>query len=288
YKLQELLQAAKSGHLAIRQIKLSREIPYFAGVGTPRPFSLVLPGLPTGDLPCKFGDMTVGIINPNCLYTYKRDANTDDVLRGEDPDELEVKLLPDLRSLWEKCQEDAEQVFWRVYDPCFTSGHLGKDGLFSLPKQKHRTSGPLPFPELVTINYDVADIKCFYVVRTPSRSIADILRTKRQCEQALGIKQSLPLVVCCKRNGSVQVCFDDELDSEDLALNEASLDEFALFHNLSHDTFRAILNLLPMPVHAEVLRSAVLTVSRDIKSKWQQAFKLVRDPCDDSYHELLE
>ncbi|WP_422468365.1 hypothetical protein, partial [Endozoicomonas sp. ALC013] len=77
------------------------------------------------------------------------------------------------------------------------------------------------------------DIKCFYVARTPSRSIADILRTKRQCEQALGIKQPLPLVVYCKHKGSVQVCFDDELDSEHLALNEASLDEFALFHNLS-------------------------------------------------------
>ncbi|MBO9480737.1 hypothetical protein [Salinisphaera sp. G21_0] len=111
--------------------------------------------------------MTVGIINPTCLYTYKRDANTDDVLHGVDPDELEAKLLPDLRSLLEKCLEDAEQVFWRVYDPCFTSGHQGKDGLFSLPKQKHYDSGPLSFPELVTINYDVADIKCFYVVRNP-------------------------------------------------------------------------------------------------------------------------
>ncbi|WP_257280638.1 hypothetical protein [Endozoicomonas sp. ISHI1] len=287
YERQALLRAAESGNLAIRRIQLTKEKNYFSGEGAPRPFTLVMQGFPTEGLPERFGEVTVGIINPRCLYTYKRDANTRNVLRGVNPDELEVKLLPDRGSLRRKCMEKAERAFWSVYPP-FTSGHLGKDGLFSLPKRKFWADAcTLPFPELVTLNYGVADIKCFYVEHDPSNKIANILLAKRYCELELDLKP-LPLVVYCKRTGSVEVCFDDELDSNDLASNEDALDDFVLSHDLSNDTFRAMLNLLPMLTQAEVLRSKLLTVSPDVKRKRQQAIDLVSNPDSYSYEKLLE
>ncbi|WP_448218098.1 hypothetical protein [Endozoicomonas sp. 2B-B] len=285
---QELLLAAESGRLALRRIT-SREEKYLSGKGAPRPCTLALPGamMPTQRVPEDRGEWMVGIVNPQCLYVYKRNAATCRLQEpGYTPEDLRVKLLPDLQSALDRRLERGEQVIWRVY-PRFTSGHLQADGTFSLPKFKPGLcTRSNDFPELVLTHYNREDIKCFCVYNDAQINISDILRDKRQCEKLLKL-DPLPLLVYCHRTGSVQVYFEDELDSWDLARNERSLDNFALSNNLYPDTFRALLNLLPMSLRAKTLSSKSIS-STDLKHKLQQAIELVNDPCLYSYEKLLE
>ncbi|WP_257263543.1 hypothetical protein [Endozoicomonas sp. ONNA2] len=144
----------------------------------------------------------------------------------------------------------------------------------------------LDFPELVLTNYSKKDIRCFFVYLDTQMNIADILQDKRHCEEVLQLGP-LPLVIYCHRTGSVQVCFDDELDSKHLALNEHSLDDFAFSQGIDRESLRAMLNLLPMPLRTEAL-SSELTASPDVFHKLQQAIKLVSDPCCYNSERLLE
>ncbi|WP_257288115.1 hypothetical protein, partial [Endozoicomonas sp. SESOKO2] len=289
---QALLRAAESGRLAFRRIKLPEEKDYFSGKGAPRPFTLALPGemMPTEPLLKGLGKWMVGIVNPQCLYVYKRDAWTR-MLQEPDvtPDKLRVKLLSDLQSLHDKGREHADQVIWKVYPDHFTSGHLQVDGTFSSPKLKRHNGNRLvcfDYPELLLNRYSKEDITCLCIYNDAQRNIADILQDKRQCEKELQLKP-LPLVVYCHRTGSVQVYFDDELDSKRLARNERSLDDYAFSQGIAPDHFRALLNLLPMSLRAEALGSK-LNVSPNVMSTLQQAIELVSDPCCYSYEKLLK
>ncbi|WP_422135097.1 hypothetical protein [Endozoicomonas sp. ALD040] len=285
---QELLLAAESGRLALRRIT-SREEKYLSGKGAPRPCTLALPGamMPTQRVSENHGEWMVGIVDPQCLYVYKRNAWTSKLLEpGFTPEGLQVKLLPDLQSALDRRFERGEQVIWRVY-PRFTSGHLQADGTFTLPKFKPgKCTRSKDFPELVLTHYRREDIKCFCVYNDAQKNISDILRDKRECEEELEL-DPLPLVVYCHRTGSVQVYFEDELDNMLLAENERSLKDFAIFHKLFPDTFRALLNLLPMSLRAKTLGSK-LTFSPGLKDKLEQAIELLTDPCSYSYEKLLE
>ncbi|MGI2027291.1 hypothetical protein [Endozoicomonas acroporae] len=288
---QELLRIAESGHLAFRRIEVHVEEDYFTTNRAPRPFSLALPGemIPVKPVPEALGRYIVGISDPQCLFVYKRDPRTERLLEEPDmtPDTLPKKLLSDLQSLHDNRRENANRVKWRLYPDCFTSGHLREDGTFSLPKLKNGEYNPIyDFPELVLINYSKKDILCFFVYKDKETNISDILQYKHRCEEVLN-RESLPLVVYCHRTGSVEVCFDDELDSENLANNERSLDEFAFSQSIDLDNFRALLNMLPMPIRAQAL-SSKLTVPPDVMHKLQQAIELVSDPCCYSYERLLE
>ncbi|WP_257294203.1 hypothetical protein, partial [Endozoicomonas sp. YOMI1] len=288
---QALLRAAGNGHLAFRRIKLTKENNYFSGEGAPRPFTLALPGgmMPTQRMPENLGKWMVGIIDPQCLYVYKRNAGTRFLMLESDltPETLPIKLLPHLQSLLVKRLERDDQIIWRVYPPLFTSGHLQADGTFSLPKLKSGDgTRPADYPELLLSKYGREDIKCFCVYDDAQINISDILRDKRQCEKVLNLKP-LPLVVYCHRTGSVQVYFDDELDSNRLARNEHSLDDYAFSQGIDPDHFRALLNLLPMSLRAETL-SLELSVSPEVMCKLQQAIELVDDPYCYSYEKLLE
>ncbi|WP_257293005.1 hypothetical protein, partial [Endozoicomonas sp. ONNA1] len=290
YERQELLRAAESGRLAFRHIGLVEERNYFAGKGTPRPFTLALPGemMPTERVTEALDQWMVGITDPKCLYVYKRDALTNRLLEEPSltPDTLTIKLLSDLRSLHKKSRERANQIIWRVY-PRFTSGHLQANGTFSLPKLKPGDYTHIyNFPELVLIHYRKEEIKCFCVYNDKRANIADILESKRQCEKALELKP-LPLVVYCHHTGSVQVCFDDELDSPHLANNGHSLGDFAFSQSIDLDNFRAMLNLLPITLRAEAL-SSELSVPPDMMHKLQQAIELLSDPECYSCERLLE
>ncbi|MBO9481041.1 hypothetical protein [Salinisphaera sp. G21_0] len=287
---QALLWAARSGRLAFRRIYLNTEKQYFSGKGSPRPFSLVLPGgmMPTKPIPKRYCQWMVGIVDPQCLYVYKCDAYTQRLLLepGLTPEQLRAKLLPDLPSMFYRRREHGEQVIWRAYPHRFTSGHLRKDGTFSLPKLKPGNDTPvLDYPELVLTKYGKEDIKCIVVYLDAQINIADTLWHKRQCEEVLGL-ESLPLVVYCHRTGSVQVNFDGELDSKHLAKNEDSLDYFAISQGIPPENFRAMLNLLPMSLRTQALGSE-LTVSPDVEHKLQQAIQLVSDPGCYSYEKLL-
>ena len=279
--------AAKSGCLAIRRIDLTKEKWYLTGQGAPRPFSLALPGgmMPTEPLPERYGKWMVGIVTPQCLYVYKRQAETQKLLLASDatPENLKVKLLPDLQSLLDKRDEHANKVKWGVY-PLITSGHLQENGTFSLPKRKLSDSTlSNDFPELVLTHYRKEDIKCFCVYNDTQANIVDILHYKRQCEKELELKP-LPLVVYCHRTGSVQVYFDDEL-SIPLDLNANSLDNFAISQNVDPVHFKAMMSLLPMPLRAKTLSSQL---TPDTTHKLQQAIELVCDPSYYSYEKLLE
>ncbi|WOG29131.1 hypothetical protein [Endozoicomonas sp. 8E] len=288
---QELLWAAESGRLAFRRIKWTKEKNYFSGKGAPRPFTLALSGemMPTERVPEWFGKWMVGIVDPQCLYVYKYNAGTKRLMTesGLTPEKLEIKLLPHLRSLLDRRLERGNQVFWQVYPASFTSGHLRTNGTFSLPKLK---PGHFPFsgdfPELVLTHYNKEDIKCICVYKDAQINISDILRDKRECEDALKLKP-LPLVVYCQHTGSVQVYFDDELNNSRLTMNERSLDNFAFSQGIAPEHFKAVLNLLPMSLRAEAL-SSELTISADFRHKLQQAIKLVKNPSSYSYEKLLE
>ncbi|WP_257255463.1 hypothetical protein, partial [Endozoicomonas sp. SESOKO3] len=277
YERQELLRAAESGRLAFRRIELTEERNYFSGKGAPRPFTLALPGamMPTEPVTELCGKWMVGTVNPQCLYVYKRDAHSWRMKRGADADKLQAKLLPDLQSLHDGLLGRSNIVIWGVY-PRFTSGHLQPDGTFSLPKLKFGSSTRLDYPELVLTGYSEKDIKCFCVYNDAQINIADILQDKRECEQVLAL-EPLPLVVYCHQTGSVQVYFDDELDSKHLARNEHSLNNFAFLEGIAPKHFRAVLNLLPMSLRAETL-SSESTDSANVRHKLRQAIMLVSDP----------
>ncbi|WOG29126.1 hypothetical protein [Endozoicomonas sp. 8E] len=289
---QTLRLAAESGRLAIRQIEPSEVASYFDDNGTPRSCTLALQGVPPGDLT---GRWTVGIVDPDCLYVYKQNSGAWPLKQGAEADKLDVKLLSDLQSLAEKDKEIQEQAGWEVYDR-FTSGHLGADGKFSLPKLKpgkydsHKagsvySSGSVPCPQLVVTNNGKADIKCFFVTSNVGGNISDILQKKRECEQALSLPP-LPLVVFCCETGCAEVCYDDELDSEHLALIEDSLDCFDPSGNISIEIIMARMKLLPMHLQAEALRSG-FSIPPDDQHKWQQAIELVSNPCAYSGEKLL-
>ncbi|WP_422410350.1 MULTISPECIES: hypothetical protein [unclassified Endozoicomonas] len=285
---QELLHAAESGRLAFRRIELTEEKNNFSGKGAPRPFTLALPGkmAPTGTVSERCGRWMVGVVNPQCLHIYKRDANTQQLAWGTGPNQLGVKQLPDLQSLHDRLLERADKIVWGVY-PRFTSGHLQADGTFSLPKLKLGDGTfSADYPELVLTKYGKEDIKCFCVYNDAQINIADILLDKHQCEKEFQL-DPLPLVVYCHRTGSVQVYFDDELDSKRLARNEHSLNDFAFSLCLAPEHFRALLNLLPMSSRAVAL-SSKLTDSTKVMGKLQQAIKLVRNPRFYSYEKLLK
>ncbi|WP_448218112.1 hypothetical protein [Endozoicomonas sp. 2B-B] len=289
---QALRQAAETGRLAIRQIEPAEVASCFNDNGTPTSFTLTLQGMQHASLR---GQWVVGIVDPDCLYVYKQDPVDWPLKQGAEADKLDVKLLSDLPSLAEKVKEIQEQAGWEVYKR-FTSGHLGADGRFSLPKLKpgkydsHRagslySSGSVPCPELLVTNHGKADIKCFFVVSDDRGNISDILQKKRECEQALGLPP-LPMVVFCCDTGSAEVCYDDELDSEHLALIEHSLDCF----DPSGKSLSKIMNrmkLLPMHLQAEALRSG-FSIPPDDQHKWQQAIELVSNPCPDSGEKLLQ
>ncbi|WP_257265000.1 hypothetical protein [Endozoicomonas sp. ONNA2] len=289
----ELLLAAQSGSLAIRRIDFCKEKPYLTGKGTPRPFSLALPGrmTPTAPLLEGYGEWMIGIVNPQCLYVYKHHVGTQDLKRYDSDaapenlaENLKVKLLPDLQSLLDKRVEYANRK-WDVY-PLATSGHLLANGTFSLPKRKFSDATlSHDFPELVLTHYGKDDIKCFCVYHDTQTHIADILHDKLQCEEQLAL-EPLPLVVYCHRTGSVQVYFDDELSLPPELIGR-SLGNFAFSQNLDPIHFRAMLNLLPMPVRAEVLNSE-LNVSPQAMHTLQQAIELVSTPLCCSYEKLLE
>ncbi|MBO9484200.1 hypothetical protein [Salinisphaera sp. G21_0] len=290
---QALRQTAESGRLAIRQIKPAEVASYLDGSGTPESFSLALQGMPPGNLS---GRWTVGIVDPDCLYVYKQNPGTWPLKQDTAAENLDVKLLSDLQSLAEKDKEIQYRAGWEVYDPSLTSGHLGADGRFSLPKLKphkydsHKPGtvfygGSVPSPQLVVTNGGKADIKCFFVVSDIPRNISDILQKKRECEQTLGLPP-LPLVAFHCSTGSAEVCYDDELDSEHLERIESSLDCFDPSGRISLASIMSTMNLLPMHLQAEALRSGFTTPS-DEQHQWQQAIELVRNPGPDSVQKLL-
>ncbi len=292
---QELLEAVKAGTFGARQIKMSPESSFhtrfnkeFAYLDhndelpkAPRPVILIMEDVPSILRP---EHVTVGIINPGTLAAYKKNAETcaldDNALK---PDELRVKCLPDHRSLKRKLEEQANSSDQKYQKT--TSGHLKKNGTFKPPEFREKNCEKLKrHSEWLTTGYIKSQIKCFLSVKEDiDKSITDHLQDKHQLEEVFGI-ESLPWMVYSQQSGSAEVYFEDEFSGHLLAHNEARLSDFAFSHNISEETFKRVLNFLPMPLKAKTLNQHRLPT---IQHPFQDIIKLVADP-DFSHQHLRE
>ena len=291
----ELLESVQAGTFGARQIKMSPESSFHTRFNkelayldhkdklpkAPRPVILIMEDVPSILRP---DHVTVGIINPDTLATYKQNAKTHELNNNAlKPDELPVKCLPDHISLKRKLQEQANSID-RKYQKT-TSGHLRKDGTFKPPEFREKDCEELKrHSEWLTTGYIKSQIKCFLSVKEDiKKSITDHLQDKHQLEEVFGI-QSLPWMVFSQQSGSAEVYFEDEFSSHLLAHNEAQLSSFALAHNISEETFKRVLNLLPMPLKAETLNQQRLPT---LQHPFQDIIKLAATP-DFSHRHLRE
>ncbi|MBO9494507.1 hypothetical protein J7438_10460 [Thalassotalea sp. G20_0] len=168
------------------------------------------------------------------------------------PDELRVKCLPDHRSLKRKLEEQANSIDQKYQKT--TSGHLKKNGTFKPPEFRGKKCEKLTrHSEWLTTGYIKSQIRCFLSVKEDiDKSITEHLQDKHQLEEVFGI-ESLPWMVYSQQSGSAEVYFEDEFSGHLLAHNEARLSNFAFSHSISEETFKRVLNLLPMPLKAKTL-----------------------------------
>ncbi|WP_422475000.1 hypothetical protein [Endozoicomonas sp. ALB032] len=295
---QELHAALKVGTLGARQIRacdsescytrFEKESVYHDHNDeypkAPRPVNLIIEDVPSLLPPTK--DVTVGILKPDTLAAYKNHAVTAHLqFRGLKPDELSTKCLPDHSSLRLKKLEQADRLC-SVYRKS-TSGELRPNGTFKAPEFREKDNEKLRNPaEWLTTGYTKSHIKCFFTIKENiAKSITDHLQDKHQLEEALGI-DPLPWLVFSRQGGSAEVYFEDELPSDHLlTLNEARLRNFAISHNISEEILMMLLNLLPLPLKAEILNQQYLPTQRH-PVQVEDIMKLVTNP-DSSTHQRL-
>ena len=279
---QLIYRAVKEGKLFLRAIGLNSESKYLRRKKrAPRPFYAVMQGV---NVKMRSSDeFTVGILELTTLACYKRNATTQRLLHLTiNLDELEVKCLPDLCSMQEKMQEQAERT-WEIY-PTFTSGHLHPDGTYRPPKLKlHPYSDLIKHSEVLSSGYKAKQIKCVCIDKEDvSWNISDTLQKKQELEKKLDTGP-LPLVAYSRKGGSIEVYFDEELAGNNLAFNEARLGDFSLTHNISEKAFRGLLNLLPMSLKSDTLNRQTLKISLDLVEARQELLQLVKNPDWQSY-----
>ena len=281
YQRKEILLAVTQGRFALREIEPEKERTYLdQKYKAPRPVCFIQYGMPIAARSSTLRNV-VGILNPEVLAVYKGNALTRQLVNSRKAvDELSEKCLCDVRQIQIKVWELAERR-WDIYNG-FTSGHLQPDGTFTLPKLKayrvDRDSVLMPFPELLTTGYDKSQIKCYCINKEDgSRNITDILKEKRTLENTLGTGP-LPLAVYCEHSGTLEVYFDEELEGNQLAHNEACLDGLAVFHNIKPEIFRGILNLLPMKLKLETLNKIELKEKPLRSSTLNELIEMVSNP----------
>ena len=280
-EIQLIYQAIKEGKLFFRAIGLNSESKYLGSKKrAPRPFYAVMQGV---NVKMRFSPLTVGILELTTLACYKRNATTNRLSHLTiNLDELKVKCLPDLCSIQEKMQEQAERT-WEIY-PTFTSGHLDPDGTYRPPKLKlHQYSDRIKHSEVLSSGYKAKQIKCVCIDKEDvSWNISDTLQKKQELEKKLDTGP-LPLVAYSRKGGSIEVYFDEELAGNNLAFNEARLGDFSLTHNISEKAFRGLLNLLPISLKSDTLNRQTLKISLDLVKARQELLQLVKNPDWQSY-----
>ena len=279
---QLIYRAVKEGKLFLRAIDLNSESAYLGSKKrAPRPFYAVMQGV---NVKMRSSDeFTVGILELTTLACYKCNATTQPLSHSTmNPDELKVKCLPDLCSMQEKMQEQAERT-WEIY-LTFTSGHLHPDGTYRPAKLKlHQSSDLIKHSEVLSSGYKAKQIKCVCIDREDiSRNISDTLQKKQELEKKLDTGP-LPLVAYSRKGGAIEVYFDEELAGNNLAFNEARLGDFSLTHNISEKAFRGLLNLLPMSLKSDTLNRQTLEISLDLIEARQELLQLVKNPDWQSY-----
>ncbi|WP_422409004.1 MULTISPECIES: hypothetical protein [unclassified Endozoicomonas] len=285
---QELRAALKAGTFGARQIEVcdsescftrfERESVYLDHNDelpkAPRPVNLIIEDVPS--MLVRPNDVIVGILKPDTLAAYKDHAGTFSLEENTlKPDELSTKCLPDHSSLRLKKLEQADRLC-SVYRES-TSGELRPNGTFKPPEFREKDNEKLRRPaEWLTTGYTKSQIKCFLTVKENiAKGVSDHLQDKHQLEEAFGI-DPLPWLVYSRQGGSAEVYFEDELHRDQLlTLNETKLGNFAISHNISEEILKRLLNLLPMPLKAEILNQQHLPT---VQFRTQDIIKLVTNP----------
>ena len=181
-----------------------------SGQPSPKPVTLILPGVPTG-LHLHNFDLVLLLAVPQdrALAPYKANINSK---ASKDLDSYNAKRHPGLLSLIQKNHEINLRRFPLLVDHSW--GHTGKDGQPTLPKlsslpEKHYTS-VLPENEVILTRYSIKDIKGVIVTEdTPlllqhdrREPLAVILDKKSKLENKLGLK-TLPVYFYNQRLGRI-------------------------------------------------------------------------------------
>ncbi|WP_422448672.1 hypothetical protein [Endozoicomonas sp. ALB091] len=292
---QELLDAVKAGTLGARQIRMSsaksgharfkKESDYLDHKDKlpkgPRPVILIMEDVPTILRP---NHVTVGLIKPGTLAAYKKNAITSFLENNAvKPDELSAKCLPDHSSLQKKMEERAKRIC-TVYQGS-SSGKLRWNGTFKPPEFREKDYEKLTcHSEWLTTGYKKSQIKCFLTAKEDlGKDITDHLQDKHQLEETFGI-DPLPWLVYSQQSGSAEVYFEDEVSGHLSALHKARLTNFSISHIIAEETFRQVLNFLPMPLRAKTLNQQHLPA---MQYPCQDIIKLVTNP-DFNHQHLRE
>jgi hypothetical protein len=257
---EKIIQAFKEGRLGFRDIRIKYEKEYLAkNKRDPRPVYLVLHDTPI-TMRIKVNNRTIGIINPTTLACYKDSRSVTNYLSCHSRlHDLDGKLLADKNSLLTKMKEKADRN-WEVYNIA-TSGHLEQDGTFSLPKIQQNNQGytTIEEPEIVTTGYATEDIACYCIYKYDDRTISQILSEKHSLEETLAIKTPLPLVVYDENNGSIEICYEEEINNSlnTLTFNEMQLDKFSHSSHL----IKELVNKLPFISKINILGTTKLDMS---------------------------
>jgi hypothetical protein len=254
----EIQQAFNQGNLSFRSINIVAESNYLQQEEkAPRPVYTVADSIPT-KLRTEGENCTIGIINTDTLFSFKRNAATF-ILEGNNTnlEECYHKNLPNSKSLLEKQYELASRR-WEVYQ-ISTSGHLTADGSFSLPKFKDQIEIDyiLTHTEEVKTKYTTKNIKLYCLSENNSKYIMELFTEIQQLEKNLAIKEKLALGIFSETKGSLSIVFEEDLNLNVLEKNENIIKYCeAIFNSNFRNTLAAV---IPLSSKIKILSNKVLT-----------------------------
>ncbi len=213
-KKQYLMSCFREGRLGFRYITGWLESSYLNRVSrNPRPVSLAAESIPARLFTDKL--RTIAIVDPSLLCAYKINAGTYLLATRLDihPAERSYKCFPHTDALLEKMQEQKERLWWEIYRPT-TSGHLRKDGSYSVPKFKRTYTDFYKFTransEVLMEEYERAQIVGYVVNKESGEfTLSEIIFDKRKLEKR--IKTELPFLIYSQSEGTVEIYFEEEL-----------------------------------------------------------------------------
>jgi hypothetical protein len=273
---QEIQHAFIQGNLGFRVIDIKKEVQYFQKKDKdPRPVFLIAPEIPISMRAHSKEDASdehiIGITKIKHLFSYKNNAGTYELSTQTDPDirgdNRYKKALADTNSLLIKLYELSDRI-WEVY-PRSTSGHLTKDGTYSLPKlSKKKIANSLHHSELIMTRYEKQQIKCYCISETDDRKIVEIIAHKHKLETELKL-ENLPLVIYSEKSGLIKIFFEEDLNLKKLTENE---DKIANLQAISGVLIKKKLApIFPISYQINILGNSITNIEApDIKNATKQ------------------
>ena len=262
---QEIQHAFIQGDLGFRVIDIKKEVQYFQKKDkSPRPVVLIVAETPMSMREYSEEDAsykhTIGVTKIKHLFSYKNNSGTYILSNQKNPDirrgDRYKKAIADTNSLLIKLYELSDRI-WEVY-PRSTSGHLTKDGTYSLPKlSKKKIANSLNHSELVMTDYEKEQVTCYCISETDSRNIIEIITHKHKLEAELDL-ENLPLVIYSKKNGSIKILFEEDLNLKKLTENE---DKIANLQAISGVFIKKkLVSILPVSSQINILGNSITNI----------------------------